>query len=66
MDRIEFERIVPELRLKMLKVALFYLADDNEAEDICVYPSEDGALFHIVDYDKLINTNINHYKPTEK
>ncbi|MEE1065003.1 MAG: hypothetical protein UH249_02610 [Acutalibacteraceae bacterium] len=39
---------------------------DNEAEDICVYPSEDGALFHIVDYDKLINTNINHYKPTEK
>ncbi|MBR5608192.1 MAG: sigma-70 family RNA polymerase sigma factor, partial [Bacteroidaceae bacterium] len=34
MDRIEFERIVPELRLKMLKVALFYLADDNEAEDI--------------------------------
>lgn len=39
---------------------------DNEAEDICVYPSEDGALFHIVDYDKFINTNINHYKPTEK
>lgn len=39
---------------------------DNEAEDICVYPLEDGALFHIVDYDKLINTNINHYKPTEK
>lgn len=34
MDRIEFERIVPGLRLKMLKVALFYLADDNEAEDI--------------------------------
>lgn len=36
---------------------------DNEAEDICVYPLPDGTLFHIVDYDKLINTNINHYKP---
>lgn len=34
MDRSEFERIVPGLRLKMLKVALFYLADVNEAEDI--------------------------------
>ena len=35
---------------------------DNEAEDICVYPLPDGSLFHIVDYDILINTNINHYK----
>ena len=38
---------------------------DNEAEDICVYPLEDGTLFHLQDYDKLINTNINHYKPVE-
>lgn len=35
---------------------------DNEAEDICVYPMPDGTLFHSIDYDMLINTNINHYK----
>lgn len=39
---------------------------DNEAEDICVYPLSDGTLFHIVDYDMLINTNINHYKPVSE
>lgn len=39
---------------------------DNEAEDICVYPLADGTLFHLVDYDKLINTNINHYKPVSE
>ncbi len=39
---------------------------DNEAEDICVYPLPDGTLFHIVDYDMLINTNINHYKPVSE
>lgn len=36
---------------------------DNEAEDVCVYPMEDGSLFHVVDYDKLINANVSHYKP---
>lgn len=35
---------------------------DNEAEDICVYPLDDGSLFHMLDYDKLINANVNHYK----
>lgn len=39
---------------------------DNEAEDICVYPLPDGTLFHLVDYDMLINTNINHYKPVSE
>lgn len=39
---------------------------DNEAEDICVYPLPDGTLFHMVDYDMLINTNINHYKPVSE
>ena len=37
----------------------------NEAEDVCVYPMEDGSLFHVVDYDKLINANVSHYKPAE-
>ena len=39
---------------------------DNEAEDICVYPLEDGSLFHFSDYDKLICANISHYKLIEK
>lgn len=47
--RVEFTRCLPNY--------------DNEAEDICVYPLSDGSLFHLVDYDMLINTNINHYKP---
>ena len=34
---------------------------DNEAEDICFYPLEDGTLVHTLDYDKLINANIMHY-----
>ena len=46
--RVEFTRYLPNY--------------DNEAEDICVYPLSDGSLFHLVDYDMLINTNINHYK----
>ena len=37
----------------------------NEAEDVSVYPMEDGLLFHVVDYDKLINANVSHYKPAE-
>lgn len=28
MDRQDFERVVPELRLKLQRIALFYLADD--------------------------------------
>ncbi len=36
---------------------------DNEAEDICVYPLEDGSLYHLLDYDKLLNVNVGHYKP---
>ncbi|MBQ6264799.1 MAG: hypothetical protein IJK60_05060 [Clostridia bacterium] len=44
---VEFERHLPNY--------------DNEAEDICVYPLSDGTLFHIIDYDKLICSNIRHY-----
>ena len=29
MDRQDFERVVPELRLKLQRIALFYLADDD-------------------------------------
>ena len=49
--RVEFTRYCPNY--------------DNEAEDVCVYPMEDGSLFHVVDYDKLINANASHYKPAE-
>jgi hypothetical protein len=49
--RVEFTRYCPNY--------------DNEAEDVCVYPVEDGSLFHVVDYDKLINANVSHYKPAE-
>lgn len=34
---------------------------DNEAEDMTVYPREDGSLFHVLNYDKLIGLNIMHY-----
>ena len=34
---------------------------DNEAEDICVYPFEDGSLIHVIDYDKLLGVNLYHY-----
>ena len=34
MDRQEFEKSVPLLRLRFHKVALSYLSDENEAEDI--------------------------------
>lgn len=50
--RVEFTRSLPNY--------------NNEAEDICVYSLPDGTLFHIVDYDMLINTNINHYKPVSE
>lgn len=39
---------------------------DNEAEDICFYPLEDGTLIHTLDYDKLLNVNIMHYKVSVK
>ena len=47
---LEFERHLPNY--------------DNEAEDICVYPLQDGTLFHIIDYDKLICVNVMHYSKT--
>lgn len=49
--RVEFTRYCPNY--------------DNEAGDVCVYPMEDGSLFHVVDYDKLINANVSHYRPAE-
>ncbi len=49
--RVEFERHLPNY--------------DNEAEDICVYPLPDGSLFHLIDYDKMICTNIVHYSKTQ-
>ena len=39
---------------------------DNEAEDVCVYPLADGSLIHTVDYDKLLNVNVTHYKAEER
>ena len=48
---IEFERHLPNY--------------DNEAEDICVFPLQDGSLFHIIDYDKLICANIMHYSKSD-
>lgn len=38
---------------------------DNEAEDIFVYPFEDGSLIHVIDYDKLLGVNIFHYKKSD-
>jgi len=38
---------------------------DNEAEDIFVYPFDDGSLIHVIDYDKLLGVNLMHYKPSE-
>lgn len=35
---------------------------DNEAEDICFYPLTDGTVLHTLDYDKLLNSNVMHYK----
>lgn len=35
---------------------------DNEAEDICFCPLKDGTLIHTLDYDKLLNSNVMHYK----
>lgn len=37
---------------------------DNEAEDICFCPLNDGTLVHTLDYDKLLNVNVMHYKST--
>lgn len=38
---------------------------DNEAEDIFVYPFEDGSLIHVIDYDKLLGVNLYHYSVTK-
>lgn len=38
---------------------------DNEAEDIVVYPFDDGSLIHIIDYDKLVGVNFRHYAPAK-
>lgn len=35
---------------------------DNEAEDLFIYPFDDGSLVHTIDYDKLIGINVMHYK----
>lgn len=37
------------------------LSPDNEAEDIFIYPFEDGSLIHLVDYDKLLGVNITDF-----
>lgn len=37
----------------------------NEAEDLTVYPTEDGAFLHVLDYDKTIGVYLRHYKITE-
>lgn len=35
--------------------------NDNEAEGIIVHPMQDGSLFHVLDYDKLVSVHIRHY-----
>ena len=35
---------------------------DNEAEDIFIYPFDDGSLIHLVDYDKLLGINITNFR----
>lgn len=37
----------------------------NEAEDLTVYPTKDGAFLHVLDYDKTIGVYLRHYKITE-
>lgn len=59
---IAFDPNTGSVRVEFTKYCPNY---DNEAEDVCVYPMEDGSLFHVVDYDKLINANVSHYKPAE-
>ncbi len=41
-------------------------SSDNESEDIAVFPREDGSLFHIINYDKIIGVNVTHFAPIEK
>lgn len=48
-----------EVKLEMTRYNSNY---DNEAEDIFVYPFDDGSTVHVLDYDKLLGMNIRHYK----
>ena len=34
----------------------------NEAEGLTIYPTEDGSLIHILDYDKTVGVYVRHYK----
>lgn len=36
-------------------------SSDNESEDLTIYPREDGSLFHILNYDKLIGLNVTDF-----
>lgn len=38
---------------------------DNESEDLTVFPREDGSLFHVLNYDKLIGINVVHLSVEE-
>lgn len=38
--------------------------ENIEAEGITVYPSSDGSLFHILDYNKVASVFVRHYKVT--
>ncbi len=35
--------------------------DNIEAEGLTIYPTDDGALFHVLDYNKIIGVFVNHY-----
>lgn len=41
-------------------------AAGNEAEDLTVFPTEDGALIHVLDYDKTVGVYVRHYKVAEE
>ncbi len=35
--------------------------ENIEAEGLTIYPTEDGALFHVLDYNRVIGVFVNHY-----
>ncbi len=37
----------------------------NEAEGVTVFPSADGSLIHVLDYDKTVGVYVRHYSVTE-
>lgn len=73
MDRQDFERVVPELRLKLQRIALFYLADDAALHPVlfteCPYIallSLNNRIHNALSFCKETNCNSNKQKSTTK